>query len=242
MEINGKTVLITGATDGLGKILALNLAKMGCNLIIHGRNIEKIDSLITQIKETNPKINVETILCNLNKPETVAEAFDKVKSLDILINNAGVWAEGNTADASPEKVIELSNVNLLSYMLTTRVLLPVLQRSEFSQILNVSSIAGVEIPQGYSHSIYSAYSATKFGVQAFSEALAKEFGNTNLRVMGYYPGGMATNLFKKAGIDYKDGEPWMFDPQESVDAILFMLTRNPKVNVKRMDLINHLEQ
>jgi short-subunit dehydrogenase len=59
--------------------------------------------------------------------------------------------------------------------------------------------------------------------------------------MGYYPGGMETKLFKKAGNDYKEHEPWMFDPQESVEAIIFMLTRNKKINVKRMDLINQLE-
>ena len=59
--------------------------------------------------------------------------------------------------------------------------------------------------------------------------------------MGYYPGGMETELFKKAGIGYKKHEPWMFDPQESVDAILFMLTRDPKLNIKRLDLINHLQ-
>jgi hypothetical protein len=60
--------------------------------------------------------------------------------------------------------------------------------------------------------------------------------------MGYYPGGMETKLFKKAGIPYKTHEPWMFDPQESVEAIIFMLTRDPKLNIKRMDLINHLQK
>lgn len=79
-------------------------------------------------------------------------------------------------------------------------------------------------------------------MQAFSEALAKEFDNKNLRVMGYYPGGMATNFFKKANMPYKQVEPWMFDPQESVDAMIFMLTRNPKINIKRLDLINHLQK
>jgi len=53
---------------------------------------------------------------------------------------------------------------------------------------------------------------------------------------------MVTKLFKKAGIGYQDVEPWMFDPQESVDAMIFMLTRNKKVNIKRLDLVNHLEE
>lgn len=238
MEIKGKKVLITGSTDGLGKLLALNLAKLDANLIIHGRSKSKINDVISEIKSINSKISVDSILSDFSKPESVSRAFNKIKSLDILINNAGIWDEGNTVDISVDRIIELTNVNLLSYLLVTRILLPVLKNSKFAQILNVSSIAGVEIPQEYSHTIYSA---TKFGVQAFSEALAKEFSNSNLRVMGYYPGGMSTKLFKKAGIDYQEKESWMFDPQESVDAMVFMLTRNKKVNVKRMDLINHLD-
>jgi meso-butanediol dehydrogenase/(S,S)-butanediol dehydrogenase/diacetyl reductase len=113
-----------------------------------------------------------------------------------------------------------------------------LLQSDFAQIINVSSVAGVEIPQDYYHVIYSA---AKFGMQGFSEALAKEFFNKNLRVTGFYPGGMETNLFTKAGMDYKKHEPWMFNPQESVDAILFALKQDKKVSIKRMDLINQMD-
>jgi len=210
MDVTGKTILITGATDGLGRLLAINLAQYGCNLIIHGRDESKLNTLRAELSQENNNISISKVVCDFNKPETIAEVFSNIKTLDILINNAGVWAEGNTVDITPEKIIELTNVNLLSYLLVTRALLPVLQTSDFAQILNVSSVAGIEIPQDYFHTIYSA---TKFGVQAFSEALAKEFGNSNLRVMGYYPGGMVTKLFKKAGIGYQDVEPWMFDPQ-----------------------------
>ncbi|MBN1618838.1 SDR family NAD(P)-dependent oxidoreductase [Candidatus Dojkabacteria bacterium] len=232
------TVLITGYTDGLGKLLAINLAKRNFHIIIHGRNQDKAQAVIEELKAINPKGKYETIICDFNKPQEIADKFGKINTLDILINNAGVWAEGNTVDITPERIIELVNVNLLACLIVTRVLLPVLKKSNFGQILNVSSIGGVELPSGYFHTIYTA---TKFGVQAFSEALAKEFDNSNIRVMGYYPGGMNTKFFKKSGFDYKENEPWMFDPQESVDAMIFMLTRNPKVNVKRLDLINHLQ-
>jgi len=60
--------------------------------------------------------------------------------------------------------------------------------------------------------------------------------------MAYYPGGMNTNFFNAAGQDYTDHEPWMFDVGESVEAMIFMLTRNEKISVKRMDLVNHLDQ
>lgn len=239
LNLLGKKVLITGSTDGLGKLLAIELAKQGCQLVIHGRNVEKARAVIDELSRFNPNISHEMVICDLSKPETIAQKFVGIEKLDILINNAGLWAEGATENISAERIIELVNVNLTSYLLVTRLMLPILQKAKFGQLLNVSSIAGVEIPVGYSHTIYSA---TKFGVQAFSEALAKEFEDKNLRCMGYYPGGMKTDLFQKAGLNYKTDEPWMFDPQESVEAVIFMLTRDKKVNLKRMDLINHLQQ
>ena len=238
-DLHNKKVLITGSSDGLGLKLASNIAEKGANVIIHGKDQAKIDKVVNDLTVNNPNQQFSGIMCDFNFPESITAAFNSIQQLDILINNAGVWLEGDTIESTPEQIINLLHVNLGAPMLVTRALLPILKKAQFGQILNVSSVAGVEIPSDYFHTIYSA---TKFGIQAFSEAMAKEFDNTNLRVMGYYPGGMATELFHKAGIDYKKHEPWMFDPQESVEAIIFMLTRDPKVNVKRMDLINHLQK
>ncbi len=232
MELKNKKVLITGSTDGLGKLLALELDKLGANVIIHGKDKNKIDTVITNLSNSE-----KFILCDLRNTNEVKKKFSEIKELDILINNAGLWSEGNTIDITEERIIELVNVNLASYLLVTRTLLPVLLDSEFSQILNVISVAGYEVPTEFYH---TTYSATKYGLQGYSEAMAKEFEGKNLRIMGFYPGGMDTKIFTKAGETYKEGKPWMFDPIESVEAIKFMLTRNPKVSVKRMDLINQL--
>lgn len=231
-DLLNKKILVTGSTDGLGKLLALELDRLGANVIIHGRNKEKIDKVLKGLTNSDT-----FILCDLSSPSEVKSKFSEIKEIDILINNAGIWAEGNTLDISEERIIELVNVNLASYLLVTRTLLPKLLKSEFAQLLNVISSAGYEVPTEYYHTIYSA---TKYGLQGFSEAMSKEFEGKNLRVMGFYPGGMDTKLFTKAGEPYKEAESWMFDPMESVEAITFILTRNPKVNVKRMDLINHL--
>ncbi len=236
-DLKNKTILVTGSTDGLGKLLALELASQGANVIIHGRSSDKTEPVLNELLAINNSGSYKSLVCDLNKPETVTSAFANIKQLDILVNNAGVWQEGNTVEADAKKIIEVANVNLTAPMLITRALLPVLLKSPYSQILNTSSIAGVTLPEGYYHTIYTA---TKWGLQAFTEAMAKEYEGKNLRIMGYYPGGMNTKLFVKSGINYKENEPWMFDPQESVEAIIFMLTRNPKVSLKRMDLINHL--
>lgn len=238
-DLKNKTVLITGSTDGLGRLLALHLARTGANVVIHGRSSAKTEPIIKELQVINSSGSFSMIICDLNKPETIVEAFSEIKQLDILVNNAGIWQEGNTVEVDPKKIIEVANVNLCAPMVITRILLPTLLDSPYSQILNTSSIAGVTLPEGYYHTIYTA---TKWGLQAFTEAIAKEYTGKNLRVMGYYPGGMNTKLFVKSGVVSKENKPWMFDPQESVEAIIFMLTRNPKVSLKRMDLINHLQQ
>jgi len=239
LSLSGKTVLITGSTDGLGKALATKLLEQHAHVIIHGRSQEKIDQTINELRELYPTHVIHSLLCDLTDTDAVKREFSTIKTLDILVNNAGVWLDGATTDASLEKIEELTRTNILGPLLITRILLPILLRSDFAQVINIVSIAGVEIPSGYYHTIYSA---TKFGMQGFTEGLAKEFYNKNLRIMGYYPGGMQTNLFKKAGNNYKTHEPWMFSTDESVEAILFMLTRNKKVAIKRMDLINQLEE
>jgi len=233
LDLNNKKILITGSTDGLGRKLAIELSKLGAKIIIHGRNQEKATKVLGDLEGNDHGI----LICDFNKPNEIAERFSVVKELDVLVNNAGLWSEGDTLDIDPGRILEMVNVNTASYLLATRVLLPTLLKSDFAQVLNVISVAGYEIPAGFFH---TTYTATKYALQGYSEAMAKEFENRNLRIMGYYPGGMNTELFVKAGLDYKENEPWMFDTMESVEAIIFMLTRNKKISIKRMDLVNHM--
>lgn len=236
LDLTQKHILITGSSDGLGKVLALELAAKGAIVTIHGRDKTKTTSVLNELKSISDKPH-SALVCDFNKPNSIEHAFSSVKKLDVLINNAGVWQEGSTTKTSPEKIIELVNVNLTSYLMVTRLMLPILSKSTFGQVVQVISVAGYEVPSDYYHTIYSA---TKYGLQGFSEALAKEYEGKNVRIMGFYPGGMATKLFKKAGINYKAKEDWMFDPMESVETIIYMITRNPKINIKRLDQINHL--
>ena len=233
MNLKGKVALVTGSTDGLGKLIAKTLSGSGVKVIIHGRDSGKVSEIAKEVGA------IDGIVCDFNETKTITYDFSKIEKLEIIINNDRVWIEGNTIDASPDKILEVVNIDLASHILVTRTLLPTLLKSEFGQILNTISVAGYEVPAEYFHTIYTA---AKFGMQGFSEALTKEFNNKNLRVMGLYPGGMETGLFNKFKNGYKVHEPWMFNVQESVDAIMFMLTRNEKVNVKRLDLINHLQK
>src|SRR3989304_1842195 len=161
-DLKNKKILVTGSTDGLGRLLATELAKLGAEIIVHGREEGKAREVLAELKKVNSKVKHSRIICDFNKPGTVSKAFSKITALDILVNNAGVWEEGDTINISIDRLLELVNVNLTSYLLMTRILLPVLTKAEFAQILNVVSIAGYEVP---SESFYTIYSATKFGLQ-----------------------------------------------------------------------------
>lgn len=238
-SLQNKIALVTGSTDGVGKLTAVELAKAGSNVIIHGRNKEKAIQVHNELKKINPECHHKILICDFNEPQQITNKFSLIKKLDILINNAGIWNEGATLNLTPERAIALVNVNLTSAIVATRVLLPALLKSEFGQILNVISRAGYNIPEDHNRSVYTA---TKFGLKGFSESLTKEFYNTNLRVMGIYPGGMETDLFEKAGNTTKKQDPDNFNPQETADLIMFMLKANPEINIKRLDIENHKQK
>lgn len=232
-SLANKRILITGATDGLGLAIAKELIKHKAHLIIHGRSSKRIEQTIKELHQLGAE-KVDSLLCDLTKVETIVPAFSEIDTIDVLINNAGVWQGGNFMDMSVDTITQLTHVNMLAPLSITQTLLPRLLASDFGQILTVVSLDGAVIPHEYFGAVYVA---TKYAMQGFTESLVKEFYRKNLRIMGYYPGGMRTNIFKKAKSTYKENEPWMFDPKESAEAVAFMLTRDKSVNVKRMDLI-----
>jgi len=168
LELKNKIVLITGSTDGLGKNLAQELSKLGCKIIIHGKNEDKAKKVLSQLSGDGHSY----IICDFKNPQNIKQSFSQIEKLDILVNNTGIWDEQDTIKIEPEKIIEMVNVNTTAYLLTTRILLPVLLKSDYAQILNTVSVAGYELPDGYAH---TTYTATKFALQGYSEAMAREF-------------------------------------------------------------------
>src|SRR4030067_1061578 len=123
-----------------------------------------------------------------------------------------------------EKVKELFDVITLGTIYVTTSVLPILKKQAEGQILNVVSVAGIETP-GAEMGPYSPYTAAKYAVTGFTKSLEEELKGTKIKVMGIYPGGMNTPLFKKAGFDYTENENWMMDKKDVAKIILFMLSQ-----------------
>lgn len=190
-SITGSRILITGASQGIGKALAELAADRGAKVLACARKVELLDDVAQQIRSKGGII--ETVQADITSPEDrqkLVNAAERVfGGLDILVNNAGIGATGHFADCGPERLRQIMEVNFFGLTETTRIFLPMLKKGNKPAIVNISSIAGKRgIPAR------SEYSASKFAVQGFSEALRAELAKDGVDVLVVCPGLTQTNF------------------------------------------------
>ena len=198
MEFKDKTVLVTGASRGIGREIALSFAKEGASVIgIYNNSLEDANSLLYEL---NKYSNNTIFKCDVSNFNDVRNVFDMIKKeytqVDILINNAGISHYGLFTDISIEDWHSVINTNMNSLFYVTRELLPNMIKNKNGNIINISSIWG---ELGASCEV--AYSTSKGGVNTFTKALAKEVGPSNTRVnaiaCGYIETDMNSHLLKR---------------------------------------------
>ncbi|HBG81880.1 TPA: hypothetical protein DDW69_03500 [candidate division CPR2 bacterium] len=235
-DLKGKVVVITGASDGLGKALSLRLAKEGAKLALVSKTKEKLEKSKAEVDALG--VESEYFACDISDDKQVEKTVSDIKSkfgtIDILVNNAGVWYEGSTESHSPEKIKELFGVNSMGPIFMARAVLPIMKAKKDGQILNVASSAAKE-----SASEWGVYSATKWALRSFNDTLKGELEGTGIKVMGFYPGGMKTNMFDVSGFP-KGVTPWMMDPQDVAEIIVFMLTRPKDILMGDVDAVKFM--
>jgi retinol dehydrogenase 12 len=199
--------LITGATEGVGKITALELAKKGFAVVIAARNASKAEALIHEIEASTGNTSCDYIVADLTSLEQVrqlAQTFRRRHSaLDVLINNAGVFLSARTATEDGYET--MFQVNYLAPFILTHHLLDVLRQSEQGRIINLSSsvyAVGRFDPsnlQSERHfSVLGAYAATKLFVIMFTEELARRLNGTSLTANAVHPGIVRTRMMLHA--------------------------------------------
>jgi short-subunit dehydrogenase len=196
--IRGKKVLLSGAASGIGRALALRLAKEGADLFLV--DIDEAGMAETAAEASKSGVAVLTRRCDMSRPSdvstAVADVLHRWNGVDILVNNAGITYYGKTERMAPAHWDKLLQINLLSHVQFTRELLPNLLERPEAHVLNVCSVLGlVGMPK------VTAYCTSKFGMVGFSEALRKEFGRQGLGVTAMCPGFVRTNLFTNAPLE-----------------------------------------
>lgn len=187
MDINGKTILLTGAAGGIGSAIARQLAEQGAHLILTGRNQQQLNALAAQLPGGGHQC-ITADLCSAQDREHLANRAI-ASGVDILINNAGASQLALLDDISDDHVAELLKLNLEVPILLSKALLPHLRQREQAVIVNVGSIFGAI---GYPGS--SVYSAAKFGLRGFTESLRRELGDSHLRIIYFAPRATATTF------------------------------------------------
>lgn len=188
-----KTVLVTGATGGIGEAICTEFAKNGYNIVIHySSNEEKSKELKTKLKEKY-KVNVCRMRADLCNPDEAQElgknAVYIMGSVDVLVNNAGLAYQNLFQLSDRKSATDLFGVNVMGAMELTKAVLPSMINNKWGRIINISSMWGVS---GASCEVY--YSASKSALTGFTKALAKEVGPSGITVNCVAPGFIDTKM------------------------------------------------
>ena len=204
--MNGRTCLITGATDGIGKEAAIELAKKGCNLILIGRNKEKGEKVVEQIRKVaDSYVDIDYFTADLMLMKEVSRVADEVSrkypKIDVLLNNVGAYfAFRGLTEEGFERTFAL---NHLGYFLMTKKLLPLVEKSNYKRIVNVSSSAHYGIDFEFDnlngekkYSGFDIYKKSKLANVMFTYELAKRVKDKGITANCLHPGFVSTNFGK----------------------------------------------
>ncbi|GLI08012.1 3-ketoacyl-ACP reductase [Paenibacillus tyrfis] len=229
MDLKNRTAIITGAGKGIGRAIAVELAKEGVNLGLTARTSSDLESLRAELESTY-SVKVYTAAADIAKrgeaEQAVGSLIGSLGSLDILINNAGIAQFGTVADMEPELWESIIQTNLMGTYYVTRAALPTLLAQASGSIINISSTAG---ERGFATG--SAYCASKHAVLGFTEALMQEVRKSNIRVTALTPSTVNTELATNAGLKIGD-EDRMMQPGDVADLVLATLKLPARVFIK----------
>src|ERR671918_2183060 len=221
-----KTAIITGSGRGIGKEIAIILAKKSVNVVVCSRTQSEINSTVEEISKLTSNSSVLGIKCDVSIPSEVnslvKSAIEKFGSetIDILVNNAGVAFNRKLVDTSNEEWDQTINSNLKGAFLFAKAVLPYMISKRSGVILNVNSGAG---KVGFTN--LSAYCASKFGLVGLAESLALEVGTYgNIRVMTAFLGQVATKMWQEFDYSYYEkNKSKMLSPQDVAEKIVEMI-------------------
>ena len=212
--------LVTGASRGIGKAIAIELAALGHDLALVARNESALAEVIASLPESCGK--AVAIPADLSQEESyssvIEEAVSELGGLDVLVNCAGFSQAGSFTEVTPQEWDRIFAVNAKAPFFLCKEALPYLKESNRATVINISSVVGFK---GYINQ--SAYSSSKHALAGFTKVLAKEVQPFGIRVHLISPGGVATEMVTKMRPDINAEE--LIQPSEIAELVRFLVTR-----------------
>lgn len=230
VEIQGKRVLITGASSGIGKALAFEFARKGAILILVARRIDRLQKVTQDIQRTFPQLPAPAaIRCDVSDRESVSslihDCLDRYGGIDIMVNNAGTGIYGDTDKTSVSDFHSVLDVNFFGAVHCILEILPYMKRRGKGLVVNIASVAAKHgVPY------LGAYSASKAALAAMSQSLRAELAGSGVSVMVAYPGYTQTDFFateKLVGGGRRPDGPYA-SPGKVAKAIIRSIERDKK--------------
>lgn len=236
MKLTDKIIVITGASQGLGKALALKVAQEGARVALVARSKDLLETVKTRIIKEGGK--AEYFICDIRNLDEIKKTIKDInahfKNIDILVNDAGIWTDEEIEKKYPERRKDALDTNVLGNIQFTQEILPQFKKRNAGYVFNVISTSGVsDIPAG-DNRFWKTYGATKWAMTGFTKTLRDDLKDTKIKVTGFFPGGFESNLYENAKRPNPHNQPWMMKTEDVADIIVFALTRPEDVLMERI--------
>lgn len=231
MLLNGKTAIVTGSTKGIGRAIAEALIREGMSVCISARNAAEVEQAVSELSEAGEG-SVSGAVCDVRDFDEVKSLFEhtvgEFGGVDVLVNNAGIGIFGRLDETSPEDFRAVLETNLFGVFYCCREAIPLMKKRGGGYIINISSLAGTN-----AHPQMTAYNASKFGLNGFSEALMQEVRHDGIRVSYVMPGSVNTHF----GNDEPDeSKSWQLQPIDIANVVLNLLHSDDRTLQSRIEI------
>lgn len=229
--VQERIAIVTGGTQGIGRAITKSLLQEGFKVVICSRNEEKVSSCLEELKLSWGGA-IKGINCDVRSYSQVMNLIDftvkEYGGVDLLVNNAAVGIFNSVMGITPEQFKEVIETNLIGVFYCCHAAIPVLKRRGNGYIINISSLAGKQAFAGG-----SAYNASKFGLNGFSEAIMQDLRYENIRVSYILPGSVDTGF---RGHQTENVASWKLYPEDVARVVIELINHNPRSLPSRVEI------